>query len=175
GINKHLERILGAIPDGREAEFAFENAQDLKIALGETAELREMGDSIDSEMASLKKRAEISRETARLALNQLAELRGSDSEVKSEMETLKGYLSDSEKALTEGRLADSVALSTHIQKRVVYILKPKKTQEDSTTLLVGAVFILLLAAIAAIFLLRSRKQKPPAAQKHVPRAEKKVP
>ncbi len=172
GIAKHLENVLGT---KNGSEFVIKNAQNLKIAFDEVNELEALGASFSAEFLSLQNRAGRSRENSAMALDQLAEIRGGEEDIGKEIAVLRGYLSDSEKALSEGRLADSVVLSSYVQKRSASLLKlPKKDEGDSNALLVGGVSVLLLLGIVAIFLLRGRKAGPPPEPKSVPRAGKRT-
>jgi hypothetical protein len=81
-------------------------------------------DAIFQALASLRDRATRSLETARLALGQLTELAPKDDkQLSDEQSYLQSRLGESQTALDDGRLLDSISLSSHVQARVMTALQ----------------------------------------------------
>lgn len=174
--DRHLSNVFDeAGKAGNSTEFVLKNAANLNVATDELNGLSEIESRVAAELDSLRSRAYRGVDNAELAIAQLSELKSGDSGTEEEMNTLKTYLTDSGKAIEEGRLADSLALSGYVQKRVSYLLKvsPQK-KDDSNIFLIGGISILLLFALLAIFILRGGKKKEEPQMKSVPRTEKKI-
>ncbi|MFH1471054.1 MAG: hypothetical protein ABIF01_04860 [Candidatus Micrarchaeota archaeon] len=169
-IRGHLHSVLGEIASQGSLDFIMKNAPGFLVALEEISEAESLKGEVALELASLEKQTQRDMENAELALAQLSEIRGDEPAMKEEIETLRAYLDDSGKAAGDGRSIDSIALSTHVQKRVAYLLKTPRESGDGSSFLVAGASAILLIAIIGVFLF-GRKKNPPE-PKAVPRAGK---
>ncbi|MFH1447885.1 MAG: hypothetical protein ABIG39_03405 [Candidatus Micrarchaeota archaeon] len=175
-IDRHLKNILESMhAEDDVGRFIVENAPNLRIALNELEQLIVLENAITSEIEGLDSMAERGIENARMALDQLVELKGHDAEMDGEIGTLGGYLDDAREALDDGRFADSLILSSHIQKRSLYLLKlPVDEKDNSIVMAVGVASICLLLALVALFILKGKKHQA-TAPGTIPRAVPKHP
>ena len=134
------------------------------------SELEAFVASAGSFLSSLQSSALASFEEANLAVNQFEELAPGSQEYAEELASLDSELAEAGQALAEGRLADSLALSRHVSKRVQSLLsitppvkEVSEEKEDGFSLgdpiLFGLPALLLL--LAGAYKLKKKPKKKP--------------
>ncbi|MEM3399910.1 MAG: hypothetical protein QXP42_03690 [Candidatus Micrarchaeia archaeon] len=146
------------------SKFVIENARNLRIAEEEYGEVVSARASLINSLRELNEKANISLAFASSQLKKLKEVAPRNAQYSDEINSLQAILEQSESAKKEGRLADSILLSSYVSKRVTFVIS-RIPKEENNLLPIVLISIALLVIVSFVML---RKPKKPPEPKVIP-------